>query len=66
MTTGNWFVMGVDLGSTTAKAVVVDATGALCGADVVQMGAVSPAAVARAIDGALGAAGCGPTPSAGR
>lgn len=57
MTTGNWFVMGVDLGSTTAKAVVVDATGALCGADVVQMGAVSPAAVARAIDGALGAAG---------
>ncbi|MEV4123788.1 acyl-CoA dehydratase activase [Nocardia sp. NPDC049707] len=51
-----WFVMGVDLGSTTAKAVVVDQDGALCGTQVVQMGAVSPAAVARAIDGALRAA----------
>ncbi len=52
-----WFVMGVDLGSTTAKAVVVDQDGVLRGADVVQMGAVSPAAVARAIEGALAAAG---------
>ncbi|MGY4101540.1 acyl-CoA dehydratase activase [Nocardia sp. R16R-3T] len=57
MNAGGWFVMGVDLGSTTAKAVVVDSDGALCGADVVQMGAVSPAAVARAIEGALRAAG---------
>ncbi|WP_254205134.1 acyl-CoA dehydratase activase [Nocardia alni] len=55
--TREWFVMGVDLGSTTAKAVVVDQDGALRGADVVQMGAVSPAAVARAIAGALAAAG---------
>ncbi|PSR65368.1 MULTISPECIES: acyl-CoA dehydratase activase [Nocardia] len=54
---GTWFVMGVDLGSTTAKAVVVDQDGGLRGAGVVQMGAVSPAAVARAIDGALHAAG---------
>ncbi|WP_067662209.1 acyl-CoA dehydratase activase [Nocardia miyunensis] len=57
MNAGKWFVMGVDLGSTTAKAAVVDQDGVLCGADVVQMGAVSPAAVARAIDGALNAAG---------
>ncbi|WP_227999055.1 acyl-CoA dehydratase activase [Nocardia australiensis] len=57
MNTGDWFVMGVDLGSTTAKAAVVDSGGALRGADVVQMGAVSPAAVAHAIEGALRAAG---------
>lgn len=57
MSTGTWFVMGVDLGSTTAKAVVVDQDGALCGSDVVQMGAVSRLGVARAMDGALEAAG---------
>ncbi|MFF3572657.1 acyl-CoA dehydratase activase [Nocardia jiangxiensis] len=56
MNADNWFVLGVDLGSTTAKAAVVDRDGELRGADVVQMGAVSPAAVARAIDGALRAA----------
>lgn len=33
--------MGVDLGSTTAKAAVVDQDGALRGSSVVQMGAVS-------------------------
>ena len=49
--------MGVDLGSTTAKAAVVDQDGALRGANVVQMGAVSREAVARAMDGALAAAG---------
>lgn len=49
--------MGVDLGSTTAKAAVVDQDGVLRGADVVQMGAVSPVAVARAIEGARNAAG---------
>lgn len=54
---GSWFVLGVDLGSTTAKAAVVDQDGGLRAAEVVQMGAVSPAAVARAIDGALRAAG---------
>ncbi|MDH6679167.1 putative CoA-substrate-specific enzyme activase [Rhodococcus sp. LBL1] len=57
MSDDKWFVMGVDLGSTTAKAAVVDPSGALCGAEVVQMGAVSREAVARAIDGALARAG---------
>ncbi|NLE78340.1 MAG: benzoyl-CoA reductase [Rhodococcus sp.] len=57
MSTDKWFVMGIDLGSTTAKAAVVDQDGALCGTDVVQMGAVSREAVVRAIDGALLAAG---------
>lgn len=51
------FVMGVDLGSTTAKAVVIDETGGIRGFEVVQMGAVSRAAVRRAMDGALAAAG---------
>lgn len=53
----NWFAMGVDLGSTTAKAAIVDESGALRGSAVVQMGAVSRAAVARAIDAALVDAG---------
>lgn len=53
MTAGNWFVMGVDLGSTTAKATVVDQDGALRGASVVQMGAVSRDAVVRAMEQAL-------------
>ncbi|MGV9868258.1 acyl-CoA dehydratase activase [Rhodococcus koreensis] len=57
MTTGSWFVMGVDLGSTTAKAAVVDESGALVGSSVIQMGAVSREAVGRAMDGAMAAAG---------
>ena len=56
-TAGGWCVMGVDLGSTTAKAAVVDESGALIGSSVIQMGAVSREAVARAMDGALAAAG---------
>lgn len=56
MTAEQWFVMGVDLGSTTAKAAVVDSAGALRGSSVVQMGAVSRDAVARAMDRALDAA----------
>jgi predicted CoA-substrate-specific enzyme activase len=52
-----WSVLGVDLGSTTAKAVVLDADGEIRGAQVVQMGAVSRAGVARAIDLALEEAG---------
>ena len=56
MTAGNWFVMGVDLGSTTAKATVVDQDGVLRGASVVQMGAVSRDAVVRAMEQALSAA----------
>jgi predicted CoA-substrate-specific enzyme activase len=49
--------LGVDLGSTTAKAVVVDGTGAMTGTSVVQMGAVSRKGMQRAIDAALGEAG---------
>lgn len=49
--------LGVDLGSTTAKAVVVDETGAMIAHRVVQMGAVSRRAVEVAIEAALGDAG---------
>ncbi|AZG46604.1 2-hydroxyisocaproyl-CoA dehydratase activator [Gordonia insulae] len=45
--------MGVDLGSTSAKAVVLDDGGRLCGASAVQMGAVSKAGLQRAVDSAL-------------
>lgn len=48
-----WHVLGVDLGSTTAKAVVVDDSGSLVGSSVVQMGAVSRDAVVIAITSAL-------------
>ncbi|SUE28897.1 2-hydroxyglutaryl-CoA dehydratase component A [Nocardia farcinica] len=50
-------MLGVDLGSTTAKAVVADGTGAIRAAEVVQLGAVSRTAAARAIEAALAAAG---------
>lgn len=56
-TTDRWFTMGVDLGSTTAKAVVVDGDARIVGSTVVQMGAVSRQAVQVAIDGALADAG---------
>lgn len=56
-TMDEWFVLGVDLGSTTAKAAVVDSAGMLRASSVVQMGAVSREAVTRAIDEALAAAG---------
>lgn len=49
----SWYVMGVDLGSTTAKAAVVDQDGRLVGSSVVQMGAVSRDAVVVAMDRAL-------------
>jgi (R)-2-hydroxyacyl-CoA dehydratese activating ATPase len=49
--------LGVDLGSTTAKVVVLDARGEIAAAEVVQMGAVSRAGCARALDAALAAAG---------
>ena len=51
------FVMGVDLGSTTAKTVILDTSGTLIATNVVQMGAVSRAAVAASMDQALAAAG---------
>ena len=49
--------LGVDLGSTTAKAVIVDRAGAISRPSVVQMGAVSREAVARAIEGRWPTAG---------
>jgi predicted CoA-substrate-specific enzyme activase len=53
----NWYTMGVDLGSTTAKAVVVDQDGRMLSSRVVQMGAVSREAVRIAMDAALDDAG---------
>ncbi|MGW0035128.1 benzoyl-CoA reductase [Gordonia desulfuricans] len=53
----SWYVMGVDLGSTTAKAVIVDDAGEIAGSAVVQMGAVSRDAVAVAMDRARADAG---------
>lgn len=53
----NWYVMGVDLGSTTAKVAVVDSHGELVGSKIIQMGAVSTQAVSVAMEAALAAAG---------
>ncbi|MCW2714824.1 MAG: Activator of (R)-2-hydroxyglutaryl-CoA dehydratase [Frankiales bacterium] len=50
-------VLGVDLGSTTAKAVVVDEAGAILASSTVAMGAVSRAGMHRCIDEAVGRAG---------
>ncbi|MFC4948646.1 acyl-CoA dehydratase activase [Pseudonocardia sp. GCM10023141] len=49
--------LGVDLGSTTAKVVVLDGRGDIVAAEVVQMGAVSRAGCAVALDTALATAG---------
>lgn len=49
--------MGVDLGSTTAKVVILDEVGEIRSAEVVQMGAVSRAGMARALDTAFRSAG---------
>jgi predicted CoA-substrate-specific enzyme activase len=54
---GSWCTLGVDLGSTTAKAVVVGADGRMLSSSVVQMGAVSRKAVDIAVDRALNDAG---------
>lgn len=51
------YFMGVDLGSTTAKAVIVDDHGAITGAGTVQMGAVSRAGMQKAVDATLDEAG---------
>lgn len=45
--------MGVDLGSTTAKAVIVDDTGEIVAHQVIQMGAVSRRGVSAAIEAVL-------------
>ncbi|GAB3377111.1 acyl-CoA dehydratase activase [Spongiibacter taiwanensis] len=55
MATSNF--MGVDLGSTTAKAVVITSDGVVTGGQIVQMGAVSRKGVEKAIQGALTMAG---------
>ena len=49
--------LGVDLGSTTAKAVVTDGSGTILAASTVQMGAVSQRGMQRAVDAALADAG---------
>jgi predicted CoA-substrate-specific enzyme activase len=49
--------LGVDLGSTTAKAVVVDDLGTILAASTVQMGAVSRQGMLRAVELALEEAG---------
>ncbi len=51
--------MGVDLGSTTAKTVILDELGRVAGASVVQMGAVSRQGLRRSLEGALSSAGIG-------
>jgi predicted CoA-substrate-specific enzyme activase len=51
------YFLGVDLGSTTAKAVVVDDHGVIRAASTVQMGAVSRQGMQRAVDQALAEAG---------
>lgn len=55
------YFMGVDLGSTTAKAVVIDGEGNVQGGHIVQMGAVSRKGLEKAMQGALSAAGIEPT-----
>jgi (R)-2-hydroxyacyl-CoA dehydratese activating ATPase len=49
--------LGVDLGSTTAKAVVVDAEGSIVSSSTVAMGAVSRSGMERAVAEALASAG---------
>jgi predicted CoA-substrate-specific enzyme activase len=49
----SWYVMGVDLGSTTAKVAILNEAGELIGSQVVQMGAVSKEAVRVAMEAAL-------------
>jgi predicted CoA-substrate-specific enzyme activase len=51
------YVMGVDLGSTTAKTAILDDTGAPVATTVVQMGAVSRAGVQKSMQQSLEAAG---------
>ncbi|HVW43406.1 MAG TPA: acyl-CoA dehydratase activase [Amycolatopsis sp.] len=51
------YYLGVDLGSTTAKSVIVDQAANVVASQVVQMGAVSRAGLAKSMAGALEAAG---------
>ncbi|MEX1668386.1 acyl-CoA dehydratase activase [Zhongshania guokunii] len=51
------YFMGVDLGSTTAKAVVLDDQAKVLSAHIVQMGAVSRRGMEQAVESALASAG---------
>ncbi|WP_182378225.1 acyl-CoA dehydratase activase [Nocardioides sp. WS12] len=51
------FYLGADLGSTTAKAVVIDGEGAIVSSSTIAMGAVSRAGMQKAVDEALASAG---------
>jgi predicted CoA-substrate-specific enzyme activase len=51
------YARGVDLGSTTAKTVILDSLGTMVGSSIVQMGAVSRAGVSASIEQAMTAAG---------
>jgi (R)-2-hydroxyacyl-CoA dehydratese activating ATPase len=51
------YVLGIDFGSTTGKAVILDETGAIRAAQVSQKGAVSDEGVKAALAAALGEAG---------
>src|SRR6516165_2680979 len=51
------YFLGVDLGSTTAKAVVTDGQSAIVGSAIVQMGAVSQRGMREAVGQALAQAG---------
>lgn len=57
MNTPGPFYLGVDLGSTTAKAVVIDGEGAIVSSSTIAMGAVSRAGMHKAVDAALDGAG---------
>ena len=50
-------IMGIDFGSTTAKAVIVDLNGQIVAAHVAQMGAVSDLAVKQAVSAVLSESG---------
>lgn len=53
----NEHFLGIDLGSTTAKAVVVDRSGAIAGSSIIAMGAVSRQGMQKAIGAALAEVG---------
>lgn len=50
---------GIDLGSTTAKTVIVDEAGDILASEVIQMGAVSRTGMTRSLSTALASAGLG-------
>ncbi|WP_420390358.1 acyl-CoA dehydratase activase [Marinobacter sp.] len=59
MNTSTAYFMGVDLGSTTAKTVILDDNAKVLSACIVQMGAVSQRGMEQAVESALESAGIG-------